>query len=225
MLTRFGLAHPWVVLLAAVATLGLAGQGRADKFQTFPDDRRDAIAAAIANVPDDAGVCYDEFGDTESIEIWNLGKPAYVGCFDVTSTLDRIRLVYWTAPAASHHGGGGFNLRPGQLPNVPRMGDGYCREFFVWPAMDLDAGTYDRAAVLFGAVIFPGPMRILLGAGGEVYFTGDHYGEESPPPGLPAYYVNPTGPCGAAVPESGSFFVVGTLGLLGYGRRQRKRAA
>jgi hypothetical protein len=218
------LAHACAVLVAVVATLGLASQGRADKFQSFPDDRRDAIAAAIANVPDDAGICYDEVGDTESIEIWNLGKLAYVGSFDVTSTLDRIRLGYWIS-TATRHDGGIFNLRPGQLPNVPRMGDGYYREFFVWPAMDLDAGTYDRTAVLFDSVVFPGPMRILLGVGGEVYFTGDHYGEESPPPGLPAYYVNPTGPCGAAVPESGSFFVVGTLGLLGYGRRQRKRAA
>src|ERR1039458_5218436 len=49
--------------------------------------------------------------------------------------------------------------------------------------------TYDPSIKAFGTVAFPGPMRLLIGLGGEVYFTGDHYGS-----GLQnnAYYVNPT---------------------------------
>lgn len=101
------------------------------------------------------------------------------------------------------HDGGLFNLRPNELPNVPRLGTNYYREFIVWPAMDLDLGTYDRNFALYGAASFPGPMRILLGRAGEVYFTGDHYGQQSPAPGLPAYYVNPTSPSEAPAAEPG----------------------
>jgi hypothetical protein len=194
MLAKFKFVRALVMVGAIIATLGWTGRGLADNFQDFPDDRRDAIAAAIALVPDDAGVCYDDSGSPDSIEIWNFQTQVYVGPIDVTSTLDRIRLGYWIS-TNQRHDGGLFNLREGELPNVPRMGDDYYREFYVWPAMDLDTGTYDRAALLFDdQVAFPGPMRILLGTFGEVYFTGDHYGQESPPPGLPAYYVNPTGP-------------------------------
>ncbi len=210
MFAKFAGVRSWLFVGAAVASLGLPGEGRADNFQPFPNDRRDAIAAAIAQVPGDAGVCYDGFGDPSAIEIWNNGELAYVGEWDVTSTLDRIRLGYWIS-TNTRHDGGLFNLNPGELPNIPRMGTNYYREFIVWPAMDLDAGTYDRTALLFDdTVAFPGPMRILLGAAGEVYFTGDHYGQESPPPGLDAYYVNPTGP---AIPEGASLVIVGTLGL------------
>jgi hypothetical protein len=37
---------------------------------------------------------------------------------------------------------------------------------------------------------FPGAMRLLIGLGGEVYFTGDHYGEDGTQTN--AYYVYPT---------------------------------
>jgi hypothetical protein len=209
MFTKFKLVRPRMVLLAIAIILGVAGQARGDNFQNFPDDRRDAIAAAIAMVPDDAGEVYDQFGDTGSIEVWNFQEQVYIGPFDVTSTLDRIRLGYWIRTSTMHDGGI-FNLRVGQLPNVPRRGPNYYREFFVWPAMDLDAGTYDRDAVLFESMSFPGSMRILMGQQGEVYFTGDHYGQESPPPGLPGYFVNPTGP--GAGPESAGLTVLVTPG-------------
>jgi len=193
MLAKFRFVRAPVIVAALWASLGWTGRGLADNFQNFPDDRRDAIAAAIALVPDDAGLCYDDSGDPDSTQIWNFHTLVYVGPIDVSSTLDRIRLGYWIS-TGSRDDGGTFNFRGDELPNIPRMGVDYYREFYVWPAMDLDAGTYDRAAILFDAVMFPGPMRILLGVGGEVYFTGDHYGQQSPPPGLPAYYVNPTGP-------------------------------
>jgi len=97
-------------------------------------------------------------------------------------------------------------------------------EFVVWPGefMDLGAGTYDPSAKPYGSITFPGPMRILLGRAGEVYFSGDHYGQG--PAHLPAYYVNPTGP---AVPEPATLTLLGlgVLSLLGYEWRRRSRAA
>ena len=89
--------------------------------------------------------------------------------------------------------GGFFNFRSGELPNIPRMGNNYYMEFVVWFSLDITNGTYDPAINPFGTVSFPGPMRLLIGLGGEVYFTGDHYGS-----GLQknAYYVNPAPPPG-----------------------------
>lgn len=192
MVPKFKVVHPWAVLLALVATLGLIGQGRADNFRSFPNDRThssDAIFAAIANVPPDAGTVYDDAGNTDTIQVWNFTTLVYVGPIDVTPTLDRIRAGYWMARHAND--GAFFNLRPNELPNVPRNGTNYYMEFVMWPDIDLDAGTYDPNTHPFDSITFPGPMRILLGAGGEVYFSGDHYGQGA---GLPAYYVNPTGP-------------------------------
>ena len=46
-------------------------------------------------------------------------------------------------------------------------------------------------------------MRLLLGAGGEVYFTGDHYGDG---PEQDAYFVLPA-------PEPGTVGVMGVGGV------------
>ena len=214
------------VALAAVAALACQGRARADTFIPFPNDLthdRNTILAAIANVPADAGVVYDEFGRTDTIQIWNFDQLVYVGPVNVKATLDRIRLDDWMS--LHPNDGGFFNLLPGQLPNVPRMGTDYYMEFVVWPAefMDLQAGTYDPTGKPYGSITFPGPMRILLGRGGEVYFSGDHYGEG--PAHLPAYYVNPTGPAGLPEPGRLALFGLGALGLLGYEWRRRRRAA
>jgi hypothetical protein len=183
-----------LALLAVVTTLGLAATARAEDFQCFPDDAThssDAIFAAIAKVPDDAGIVYDADGSTDTIQVWNFDALVYVGPVDVTATLDRIRLGYWMSDHPND--GGFFTPRGNQLPNVPRLGDNYYIEFVVWPDIDLDAATYDPTTHPFDdSVNFPGPMRILLGMCGEVYFSGDHYSEG--PAHLPAYYVNPTGP-------------------------------
>src|SRR5262249_28219078 len=98
MFTKSRLVRQWAALLVVVATLGLAGQGRAEMFQPFPTDAtndRAAILAAIANVPAGAGVVYDGSGRTDDIEIWNFGTLVYRGPFDVSSTLDRIRHDDW----------------------------------------------------------------------------------------------------------------------------------
>jgi hypothetical protein len=147
--------------------------------------------AAIANVPLDVGIVYDADWNTDNIQVWNRDRngtwsEVYVGSLDVSATLDRIRLG--DCMRLEQNDGGFFNLRANELPNIPRMGDNYYMEFVVWFDMDLDAGTYNTSAHPFDpAVVFPGPMRILLGRGGEVYFTGDHYGQG--PNHLDAYYV------------------------------------
>src|SRR5262249_61331047 len=125
-------------------------------------------------------------------EISNIDILLYPGTVDITATLDRIRRYDWMALHANDVGF--FNLLPGELPNVPRMGTNYYMEFVVWPAefMDLAAGTYDPSGRPYGSISFPGPMRMLLGREGEGYFSGDHYGEG--PAHLPAYYVNPPRP-------------------------------
>jgi hypothetical protein len=199
MTKAFRFMRRWNILVAGVALLLLAAPSRANDFQSFPTDfhldgtpfhDRDAIMAAIANVPLDAGIVYDADGNTDDIQVWNFQTQVYVGPIDVTATLDRIRLGYWMS--AHPNDGGFFNLHDGQLPNIPRMGDNYYMEFVVWFAMDLDAGTYDTHDHPFDpSVVFPGPMRLLVGLGGEVYFSGDHYGEG--PSHLDAYYVNVPG--------------------------------
>ena len=60
-------------------------------------------------------------------------------------------------------------------------------------SIDITNATYDPAVKPFGVVSFPGPMRLLIGLGGEVYFTGDHYGSGAQ---TNAYYVTPPPPPG-----------------------------
>jgi hypothetical protein len=236
LLERFRFARPWSAVLVVIATTGLVGQGRAENFQSFPTDathNRDVILAAIANVPAGAGVVYNaESGGPDDIEVWNFGTRVYRGSFNVSATLDRIRHDDWMKdpstedPMRVHRNDGGFfNLRPGELTNIPRMGQDYYMEFVVWqdeshPDFDLTAGTYNPGAHPFG-VNFPGPMRLLLGRGGEVYFSGDHYGQESRPPRNLADHVNPTGP--GAIPEPSAFVLLGlgTFGLFAYAWRRR----
>jgi hypothetical protein len=190
----------WVrVSLVMAAALAVPVAARAESFAPFPTNSNHsqaAVLAAIANVPPGAGVVHDALGNTQNIQIWNYDTLVYTGPVDISTTLDRIRHNYWIRT----HGNDGsfFNFwSPSELPNIPRMGNNYYMEFVVWPSMDLGAGTYDPTTHPYDpALSFPGPMRILLGAGGEVYFTGDHYGQS--PAHLPAYYVNPT-----SAPEPG----------------------
>ncbi|MGA2603464.1 MAG: hypothetical protein ABSG14_04480 [Verrucomicrobiia bacterium] len=131
---------------------------------------------------------YDANGQTNDIQIWNYGTLLYTGPVDVSSTLQRIRDndCLWLTESDD---GGFFNFYPDELPNIPRMGNNYYMEFMVWPFMDLTDGTYDTVSEAYGSMVYPGAMRLLIGLGGEVYFTGDHYGEDGNPRN--AYYVNP----------------------------------
>jgi guanyl-specific ribonuclease Sa len=158
-------------------------------FGTFPNNATHsnaAVALAISNVPTNAGVVYDAIGRTNSIQVYNFNSLVYTGPIDVSLTLARIRSG--GCITAESNDGGFFNFNPGELPNIPRKGNNYYMEFVVWFSINTNNATYDPSVKPFGVVSFPGPMRLLIGLGGEVYFTGDHYGS-----GLEtnAYYVTP----------------------------------
>jgi len=177
-----------IVCAAALATSSHAAKwcGTTCEFVGFGNSA--AVSQAIANVSANVGVVYDANGQTNDIQIWNYGTLLYTGPVDVSSTLQRIRDndCLWLTESDD---GGFFNFYPDELPNIPRMGNNYYMEFMVWPFMDLTDGTYDTVSEAYGSMVYPGAMRLLIGLGGEVYFTGDHYGEDGNPRN--AYYVNP----------------------------------
>jgi hypothetical protein len=202
--------------LALIVAATLALEVRGDTFQPFPNNSthsQAAVLAAIANVPATAGTVYDAAGRRDNIQVWEFATLVYTGAVDVSSTLERIRRNDWFP--GHPNDGGFFNFRGGasELPNIPRKGTNYYMEFTVRPSMDLDAGTYDPNRPPYSpAMTFPGPMRLLIGAAGEVYFTGDHYGDG--PAHLPAYYVNP-------VPEPATSVALMCVTVVAISRRRR----
>jgi hypothetical protein len=116
-----------------------------------------AISAAIAHVPESAG-------QLTSTSVVNFGTTVYSGPLNVKNTLDRIRAN--NGPDRSNDGAV-FNNNTGQLPS----GHGTWYEFTVEPA----GGTNINFANSPYNVSFPGPMRIVMAADGDTYFTGDHY--------------------------------------------------
>lgn len=198
MFRRASVRFRWASVLAMIWVVALAATIHAAPvaFGTFPNNpthSNAAVAAAIANVPTNAGVVYDAIGQTNRTQVYSFSTLVYTGPVDVSLTLERIRHGDWMSTHSTD--GGFFNFSPGELPNIPRKGNNYYMEFVVWYSMDLtnNPNTYDPAIAPFGIPNFPGPMRLLIGLGGEVYFTGDHYGD-----GLQkdAYYVNPVPPPG-----------------------------
>ena len=165
-------------------------------FGTFPNNSTHSnawVMAAIANVPTNVGVVYDPIGQTNYIQVYNFGTLVYTGPVNVWLTLQRIRLGYWMPTETDD--GGFFNFNnPGELPNIPRKGNNYYMEFVVWPSINLTNATYNNSQEAYGVVAYPGPMRLLIGLGGEVWFTGDHYGEDGLQ--LNAENVNPPPPPG-----------------------------
>lgn len=178
------------------ATL-LAAPARATivSFGSFPNNSTHSnvvVAAAIANVPTNVGVVYDPIGQTNYIQVFNFGTLSYTGSINVALTLQRIRMGYWMPTETDD--GGFFNFNnAGELPNIPRKGNNYYMEFVVWPFLNLTNGTYDTGQEAYGTVAYPGPMRLLIGLGGEVWFTGDHYGDGAQ---INAENVNPPPPPG-----------------------------
>ena len=181
----------WSGVLALVSAVALVAPAQATPipFGVFPNNATHSnasVAAAIANVPTNAGVVYDPIGQTNSIQVYNFSVLSYTGPIDVSLSLGRIRAGGCVTNESND--GGFFNFNPGELPNIPRKGTNYYMEFVVWPTINLTNMTYDPAVPAYGTIAFPGPMRLLIGLGGEVYFTGDHYGSGAQ---KNAYYVNP----------------------------------
>ncbi len=184
--------------IAIVSACVLAGPCYAASMPlaSFPDSANPSsysVAAVIANVPTNAGVVYDAIGRTNCIQVYNFGQLVYSGPIDVAPTLERIR--HGCSIPAEKHDGGFFSFKHfGEMSNVPRKGNYYYREFVVWPGIDITNDTFDSGQRAFGVVPFPGPMRLLIGRAGEVYFTGDHYGDGAQ---TNAYYVDPKPPADA----------------------------
>ncbi len=191
MKTKIFVLNPLVCGLAALFVLGVASSNaQTFSFVAFPNNSTHTaavVAAAIANVPTNAGVVYDANGQTNDIQIWNYDVGVYTGAVSVASTLQRIRNGQSVANSESDDGGF-FNFNSPEFPNIPRKGNNYYMEFVVWPNLNLTNGTYTEGDA-YGSMAYPGAMRLLIGLGGEVYFTGDHYGEDGPQQN--AYYVNP----------------------------------
>ena len=82
------------------------------------------------------------------------GNEAFRGTVDVGETLARIQAGE-RLPRFSHDGST-FQNREGRLPRKPA---GYYKEY-VHPTPGLSG---------------PGPQRIVIGSGGETYYTADHY--------------------------------------------------
>jgi len=203
----------WAGMAALAAVMALALPARAQTaFGSFPNNSTHSnatVMAAIANVPANAGVVYDPIGQTNFLQVYNFGTLVYTGPVDVSLTLARIRRGYWM-PTESDDGGF-FNFNnAGELPNIPRKGNDYYMEFVVWPFINLTNATYTSSQDAYGSVTYPGPMRLLIGLGGEVWFTGDHYGEDGLQ--LNAENVNPPPPPG--VFKVTSVVVQGTNTLL-----------
>jgi hypothetical protein len=139
-------------------------------------------------VPTNVGVVFDANGQTNDIQIWNFNTGIFTGVVDVSSTLQRIRNGQSVANEESDDGGF-FNFYPYEFPNIPRKGNNYYMEFMVWPFLNFTNNTYNTSTNAYGSMAWPGAMRLLIGLGGEVYFTGDHYGEDGPQQN--AYYLVP----------------------------------
>ena len=189
--------HGWVGLLTvAVAVLTATARAATVSFGSFPNNSTHSnasVMAAIANVPTNAGVVYDPIGHTNYLQVYNFGTLVYTGPVNVSLTLQRIRLGFWM-PTESNDGGF-FNFsNAGELPNIPRKGNNYYMEFVVWSFLNLTNATYDTGQKAYSVVAYPGPMRLLIGLGGEVWFTGDHYGQNGLQ--LNAENVNPPPPPG-----------------------------
>lgn len=191
MKTRLVVLSALVRGLAVAFVLGaVSSNAQTYSFVAFPNNSTHTaavVAAAIANVPTNVGVVYDANGQTNDIQIWNYNVGVFTGAVNVATTLQRIRNGQSVANTESDDGGF-FNFNSPEFPNIPRKGNNYYMEFVVWPYLYLTNNTYTEGDA-YGSMAYPGAMRLLIGLGGEVYFTGDHYGEDGPQQN--AYYVNP----------------------------------
>jgi hypothetical protein len=177
-----GSAGTWYVYDKTGNDLAVNGSVSGGAFQHHTFSNWSAIGPAIAKVPTSAG-------QLASTSVVNFGTTVYSGPLNVKNTLDRIRAN--NGPDRSNDGAV-FNNSSGQLPS----GHGTWYEFTVEPA----GGTNINFSVSPYNVSFPGPMRILLAADGDTYFTGDHYSTfqvvfdptANPVPTIGSFTVSPT---------------------------------
>src|SRR5580658_3157919 len=128
MKARFLVFNPFAQGLAVAFALGVASsKAQTYSFVPFPNNSSHTaavVAAAIANVPTNAGVVYDANGQTNDIQIWNYGDLVFTGAVNIVSTLQRIRNGQSVANTESDDGGF-FNFYSYEFPNIPRMGNNY----------------------------------------------------------------------------------------------------
>ena len=90
----------------------------------------------------------------DDAKIVDFGKTIFQGKVDINPTLQRIR----DGKTLNHRNDGSIFLnKEGKLPR--KKDREYYREF----------------VMQMKNVPFPGPVRVVIGKQGEVYFTGDHY--------------------------------------------------
>ena len=88
------------------------------------------------------------------VKVVNFGTVIYTGSMDINPTLARIR----AGTKVNEQNDGGIFTNTEKL--LPVKSDSqYYREFVHAPK----------------GFPFPGPQRVQIGKGGEVYYTGDHY--------------------------------------------------
>ncbi len=88
------------------------------------------------------------------VRVVDFGKTIYDGPMDVNPTLNRIRRGQ---RLKSRNDGAIFANREKRLPRTP------------------DREYYREFVHRMNRMPFPGPQRVILGKGGEVFYTGDHY--------------------------------------------------
>lgn len=92
----------------------------------------------------------------------NFGDVVYEGPIDLGPTLERIA-ANRSLPGRAD--GGVYRNRDRALPE--QADPDYYREYVHW-----DAALASRFP---GRITFPGPQRVVVGKGGEVFYSGDHY--------------------------------------------------
>lgn len=90
----------------------------------------------------------------DDAEVVNFGKVIFKGKIDINPNLERIK----AGKALKHPNDGAiFQNREGRVPR------------------NKDKDYYREFVQEMKGVPFPGPLRVIIGKKGEVYFTGDHY--------------------------------------------------
>lgn len=140
-----------LVVLALLVTGGLQAWRRANS--ETEGGARGGRPEEAAPVADSAVPAAPQRTWVRDAVVRNHGRVVHRGRVDLSETIDRIRQG---RPHPHRNDGAVFRNREGLLP--PRR-DGYYREY-VHPTE---------------GVAGPGPQRVVLGEGGEWYYSPDHY--------------------------------------------------